>query len=121
VIIVNQIAASILVLSGAVCGLAALGRPVGDHYANVMSLIAAGLGLWGILSLISVATRESDDLLDEGSFHREGPLDALGSPGRLASRLYRRVNRDHSEPVLSRSDERLWAQRRRSRNDRTVT
>ncbi len=62
----NQIAASILVLSASICGYASTIRPEVDGMGSIMTLIAIGLGLWGGLSLLTATTFDRAALLEDG-------------------------------------------------------
>lgn len=61
----NQIAASILVLSATICGYTSAIRPHGDGFGGILGLIALGLGLWGTMSLLTSSVRERERLLDD--------------------------------------------------------
>lgn len=69
----NQIAASILVLSASICGYASAVRPGADGFGGLMSLIALGLGLWGGLALLTSVTVEREVMLDE-PYEPRGPV-----------------------------------------------
>jgi hypothetical protein len=59
----NQVAASILVLAGSICCYASLSRPWGDPLGGIVMMAAAGLGLWGGLSLLSSTATAANRML----------------------------------------------------------
>ncbi len=64
----NQIAASLLILSATICGAAATFRPVNSAsgFGSILSLVALGLGLWGGMALLTSLTREREYLYEDG-------------------------------------------------------
>ena len=62
----NQIAASILVLSATICGYTSAIRPHDDGFGGILGLIALGLGIWGAMSLLTSSVRDRERMLDEG-------------------------------------------------------
>ena len=63
----NQIAASLLILSASICGSAAAFRPLNNStFGGILGLVALGLGLWGGMALLTAITRESEIGYEEG-------------------------------------------------------
>ena len=64
----NQVAASILILSASICGSAAAFRPSSaTAFGGILGLVALGLGLWGGMALLTAVTREREFGYDEGA------------------------------------------------------
>jgi hypothetical protein len=63
----NQIAASILVLSATICGYTSAIRPHDDGFGGILGLIALGLGIWGTMSLLTSSVRERERMLEDTS------------------------------------------------------
>jgi hypothetical protein len=61
----NQIAASILVLSATICGYTSAIRPQDDGFGGILGLIAMGLGIWGTMSLLTSSAGERGRLLED--------------------------------------------------------
>ncbi len=61
----NQIAASILILSATICGHISAIRPQSDGFGGLMALAALGLGIWGAMSLLMTSVRERERMLDD--------------------------------------------------------
>lgn len=63
----NQIAASVLILSATICAHVSANRPANDGFAGLMGLAALGLGIWGSMSLLLSSVRERERLMDGGT------------------------------------------------------
>ena len=61
----NQIAASILVLSASILGYTATLRDSKDGLDGMFGLIAIGLGLWGCMALLTSSLRDRELRLDQ--------------------------------------------------------
>ncbi len=65
----NQVAASILILSASICGYSYAANPYSsDGTGGLMALIGLGLGLWGMVGLSTSTTTPRDSLYDEADY-----------------------------------------------------
>lgn len=70
----NQIAASILILSASILGYTATVRSSSDGFGGMLGLIAIGLGLWGCMALLTSSLRDRELILEQ-----EHGISKLGS------------------------------------------
>ena len=70
----NQIAASLLILSASILGHTVSLRTTEDGFGGILGLVAIGLGLWGGMALLSTTLREREGLISD-----EPTLGGLGT------------------------------------------